>query len=85
MISNEKAILLGKKINLTEEREKIIIKLNAFSRSLIENCNTVLFDDLEEMDDKKIDVFSEELIKHIKELRKNGEKLKKVKTANGSE
>lgn len=78
-------ILLGKKIELEEERESIIIKLKSFSHSLEEHCSTLLIDDLEVMDDKAIKVFSDELIKQIIALRKNSQKLKEIKDIIGDE
>ena len=85
MSSNERLILIGKKKELEDSKEKIIIKLKGFSKLLIEHSSTLLIDDLKQMDDKSIKVYSEELVKLIKELRIVDKDLSKITELLGDE
>ena len=78
MSSDEKYLLVGRKTELYESKEKKIIKIKAFTKLIRENCDTTINLDLERIDTKAIKVFADELDILISELRHISEEISKI-------
>lgn len=85
MVSRERATLLGEKKLLEDSRKVINVKIESFANSIREQTLLLLIDNYEEIKDESIKVCANELSKLVNELRKNGEKLKKINNALGED
>ena len=78
MNSNERLIIKGMIQELKEQEQKICAKIEGASELIRSHCSTLLHDSYDQMDDKIIEVYSEELVQAIRNLRELKEKIRKA-------